>query len=288
MKHKIGIIGHGFVGLAVETGLQTVADIRIHDKYKDTESLESVVKNSDILFLCLPTPMNEDGSCNISIIEEVLEEIDFIEPGKTIIIKSTVPPGTTKWFSQEYKNHAFIFNPEFLTEKNFIQDFLDKDRIIIGFASKNNFRIKYDAVIQLYQDFMKTQRTSAFIFATDSTTAEMTKYIANCFFSTKVIFFNEMKQICDAAEIDFEDAVKMAILDPRIGKSHYKVPGPDGKHGFGGSCFPKDINALIVFAEENGVDPMLLESVWSKNLLLREEYEWEKLAQVTGEYKKKE
>ena len=288
MKHKIGIIGHGFVGLAVETGLQTVADIRIHDKYKDTESLESVVKNSDILFLCLPTPMNEDGSCNISIIEEVLEEIDFIEPGKTIIIKSTVPPGTTKWFSQEYKNHAFIFNPEFLTEKNFIQDFLDQDRIILGFASKNNFRIKYDAVIQLYQDFMKTQRTSAFIFATDSTTAEMTKYIANCFFSTKVIFFNEMKQICDAAEIDFEDAVKMAILDPRIGKSHYKVPGPDGKHGFGGSCFPKDINALIVFAEENGVDPMLLESVWSKNLLLREEYEWEKLAQVTGEYKKKE
>jgi UDPglucose 6-dehydrogenase len=104
----------------------------------------------------------------------------------------------------------------------------------------------------------------------------------------KLVFFNEMYEICQAAGVDYEQAVSMATSDKRIGRSHTKVPGPDGQMGAGGPCFPKDTNALIAFAKEHGVDPMALESMWMKNLALREIHEWEDLAQVNGKYKKDE
>lgn len=280
MNHKIGIIGHGFVGLACETGFQSIADIRVYDKYKNRESLDAVVDHSDILFLCLPTPMNEDRSCDTSIIEEVVAEINRLIDETTVVIKSTVPPGTTERLAKQYPDLDFVFNPEFLTQRNFINDFLEQDRIILGTV---NSLIPYD-VLDLYDNFVATQGEGAPIIVTEARTAEMLKYFTNSFLATKVSFCNEMYDICEAADIDYENVIKLVQLDKRIGKTHLQVPGFDGMRGWGGACFPKDVNAIIALAEELGVDPLVLESAWTKNIWVREELEWEELAQVTGDY----
>lgn len=287
-EYKIGIVGLGFVGTAVEEGLQSIADIRVHDKYKDTESLRSVVDNSDILFLCLPTPMKEDRSCDISIIEEVIHDINLLslpDQSKTIILKSTVPPGTTEKLAKEYPSNTFIFNPEFLTQRNFIKDFLEQDRIIIGVTPNYN-ETKVREVTDLYREFIKTQTRPGIIFQVDSRVAEMLKYTTNSFLATKGSFFNEINEICQAADINYEAVRTLLHLDERIGKTHTQVPGWDGKHGWGGACFPKDVNGLIAFAEQHDVDALMLESAWVKNISVREEFEWEDLAQVTGKYEK--
>ena len=112
---------------------------------------------------------------------------------------------------------------------------------------------------------------------THSTIAEMVKYFTNTFLSTKVSFANEMKQICDEINIDYDKVVEYATYDNRLGKSHWAVPGPDGKLGFGGSCFPKDINALIHLAGQLDLCPDVLLGVWEKNLEVRPEEDWKKL-----------
>ena len=275
----------GWVGTAVESGFQPIAEIRCHDKYRDTESLNSVVNNSDILFLALPTPMAEDGSCDISIVEEVSAKIDKVaKKRKTIVIKSTVPPGTTKMLSEKYKKHAWAFNPEFLTEKNFINDFLEQDRIILGTTELCDMEdvIK---VINLYKDFITKQKVPASLYEVKSEVAEMLKYATNSFLATKVIFFNEIYEICKASNIDFNEVTGMMMIDKRIGQTHMAVPN-DGDFGFSKSCLPKDINGLISYAKQLGVDPLILESVWTKNLLVRKNHDWENLAQVNGKYKK--
>lgn len=284
MKHSVGVVGTGFVGTAVSTGLQRIAEIREHDKFKPSESLHAVVNNSDIIFLALPTPMNEDGSCDASIVvDTTIKAAQLAEKHKIFVIKSTVPPGTTDDIQAQLPGHTVLFNPEFLTEAKFIQDFVEQNRIILGFT---DFASDKDVqkVSSLYESFAAGQECPANILVTKAKPAEMMKYVTNCFLATKVAFFNEMKEVCDAAKIDYASVIKMIELDKRIGKTHMNVPGPDGKKGFGGSCFPKDLNALIAFAEENDVDPLVLESVWSKNLMIREECEWENLAQVTGDY----
>jgi UDPglucose 6-dehydrogenase len=279
--HKVGIVGHGFVGLAVETGLQNVADVRVYDKYKNTESLQSVVENSEIIFICVPTPMNEDRSCDISIIEDVIEKIDFIckenffeSLSKVIVIKSTVTPGVTEGLAAAYPKLSFVFNPEFLRERSFLQDFLEQDRIILG-TTRNTNRASVGKVVRLYKSFTETQQKSADIYETNSKTAEMIKYVANAFLATKVSFFNEIYDICKESNVDYEFVRQMVLKDKRIGQSHSQVPGMDGKRGFSGKCFPKDLNSLISYAQAIGVDPLILEAAWIKNLLVREDHDWE-------------
>ena len=287
MKQSIGIIGAGFVGTACETGFQCVKglEIRIHDKYKPSESMCDVVENSNIVFVCVPTPTDfSTGKCDTSIVESVVEEINNIALGKSIVIKSTVPPGTTKKLADKYIDQNIVFNPEFLREKTFIQDFLEQDRIILGSTCSE---VGYDNEVRyLCQAFIKTQKNPANVYVVDSSVAEMVKYMGNCMLASKVIFCNEMYEICKAAHIDYDMVSELVGYDKRIGFSHMNVPGSDGRHGFGGSCFSKDINGLICFAKSIGVDPLILETAWTKNLLVREEYEWEDLPQVNGKYGK--
>ena len=115
------------------------------------------------------------------------------------------------------------------------------------------------------------------IIKTKSTIAEMVKYTANCFLATKVSFANEIKQICDHVDVDYDKVIEYATYDNRLGHSHWKVPGPDGKLGFGGSCFPKDINALIYFSKAMDIDVGVLSAVWQTNLKVRPERDWENL-----------
>lgn len=282
---KLGIIGYGIVGQAVAYGfsqpeIKDKYEIRYYDKYKDTDSLESVVSGSEFIFICLPTPMKEDESgIDLSIIEESIAQITQFTNGtdKIIVIKSTVVPGTTASFEKKYPRTNFAFNPEFLTEANYLEDFVNADRNVIG--ANNDLTSR--RVVALYrQRFPRTK-----VFKTDSTTAEMVKYMANAFLATKVIFANEMSALCQALGIKYEEVKSMVAADHRIFDSHLDVTTAKG---FGGKCFPKDIVALIGRAKELKLDPRLLETVWSINKKIRKIRDWEEIPfAVEGNHTKK-
>jgi UDPglucose 6-dehydrogenase len=269
---KVGIVGQGFVGQALKRGFEKHFDIETYDKFKKEDStcltLEELSKKAKIIFACVPTPMNLDGSCNLNIVNEVVYNTDSYNNANIVVIKSTIPPGTTNNLNKECKNIQVVFNPEFLTEANFIEDFKNQTRIIIGGPRPGSTLVK-----NLYRKaFPETP-----LIKTSSTIAEMVKYFTNCFLATKVSFSNEIKQICEKIDIDYDKIVEYALYDDRLGKTHLSAPGPDGKSGFGGSCFPKDLNALIKTAENLNIDPKVLKAVWEKNLEVRPEKDWEKL-----------
>ena len=268
---KIGIIGQGFVGTAVREGLKNHFAIESydHEQSKSTcASLKELISLVDIMFLCLPTPMLKSGECDISIVDKTICKINNYGKQKTIILKSTVPPGTTKLLNNKYKNVNVIFNPEFLTEANFINDFKNQQRIIIGSCNT-----KTPSVTNIF----KTVFPEVPIINTSSTVAECVKYYTNTFLSTKVSFANEFKQLCDKINVDYNKVVEYSLYDGRIGKTHLSVPGPDGNLGFGGSCFPKDVNALIYYMKKTGITPTVLSAVWDKNLEVRPQKDWENL-----------
>ena len=265
----IGIIGQGFVGTAVNEGLAKHYNIETYDIAKDStcDSLEELYSKSTIIFLCLPTPMERDGSCHLGIIEPVLKELN--ELGKTIVVvKSTIPPGTTEKWNKEYNNIDIVFNPEFLTEANSIEDFKNQNRIIVGGPRP--------ATTKVARVFRKAFPKVP-IIKTGSTYAEMVKYVTNTFLATKVSFANEMYEICEYLDIDYDKVIEYAKHDERLGYSHWNVPGPDGDFGYGGHCFPKDVKALISVAMEldSYVKPIMLQATDSKNDKIRNNRDWE-------------
>ena len=280
---KIGIVGNGFVGSSVafgfspQTGCDS-AEVRIHDKdlAKSLHSLEETVHESDFIFLSVPTPSNRDGSINIDIVDSALNDISKMTNDYNwvndyvVLLRSTVTPGTTAKLQEKYENLNIVFNPEFLTERSAKFDFINQSRFILGGSSD----YYVDRVEELFKwRFGKTIS----IIKTNYETAELIKYMGNCYFATKVSFLNEMHQIADRCGMDWDMAIEGFIRDGRIGHSHLAVPGPDGRFGFGGSCFPKDIQAIINFAEGLGIEPSVLKGVWNKNLEVRPEKDWEKL-----------
>ena len=276
-KVNIGIVGKGFVGSAVVNGFSNdsndIYNIRIYDVNPDIalDSLESVVNESDIVFISVPTPSFEDGEINLEILDSCLKEISGISINKETIflIRSTVVPGTSRKFQSKYRNINLVFNPEFLTEKNANNDFLNQERVILGGESNNIskvadlYRLKFGSSIKVIE--------------TDFESAELIKYISNTFLASKVSFMNEMKILSDKVNANWDDVVSGFILDSRVGSSHVDVPGHDGKLGFGGSCFPKDIQALIHFSKSLGIEMNMLEAAWKTNLKVRSEKDWEKL-----------
>jgi len=285
---SIGIVGQGFVGTAVREGLRHSFQVVTYDiKQPDDlvvytpcqlpetipaiDRLNKLVEITDgPIFICLPTPMKPDGSCDISIVEATIKDINECAPNRVVVIKSTVPPGTTDYFNTSYTSVYVCFNPEFLRERSAIEDFKNQDNIIIGGPYEAT-----DAVKQVYQIALP----NAAITRTNAVIAEMVKYIKNCFLATKVSFANEIKQICDKLDIDYDRAIEIATKDSRLGTSHWRVPGNDGTGlcGFGLTCFPKDLNALIYLARELKVDPKVMQAAWDKNLEVRPEKDWEKL-----------
>jgi UDPglucose 6-dehydrogenase len=270
---KIGIIGQGYVGTAIKVGFEPHYTVETYDKYdgfKSTVQLFDLVAECEVIFVCVPTPMNTDGTCHTDIVESVIEEIDKwvssyhkdIKP--TVVIKSTVPPGTTDRLHKKYKNVDVIFNPEFLTEANFLEDFKNQNRIILGGIRRGTTKLR-----QVYSKVFP----HATIVKTNAKYAETVKYFINCFLGTKVSFANEMKMLCDEIDIDYDKVVEYATYDERLGKSHWAVPGPDGDYGFGGHCLPKDISAIV-----NEYDDMkLLQVVLDVNNKVRKNRDWEKM-----------
>jgi len=280
MNYKIGIIGNGFVGSSVafgfspQTGCDAEVKIYDKDKTKSTHTLTDVVNDSDFIFLSVPTPSNQDGSISLDILFDVFKEIDEVidyeaDRQPIILIRSTVTPGTTEKIQGKYPRMYVVFNPEFLTERSAKFDFINQSRFIVGGSWGSTTRVEH---------LLKTRfGKSTPVIKTNFQTAEMIKYMNNCFFATKVSFLNEMYQIAEKCGVNWEEAVEGFVRDGRIGHSHMNVPGPDGKFGFGGSCFPKDIQAMINFAESLGIEPSVLQGAWEKNLDVRPEEDWKEL-----------
>ena len=277
ISKTIGIVGNGFVGSAVRYGFSpnvgVDAEVKVYDKdpNKSTHSLREVV-DSDVVFLSVPTPSNTDGSMNVDIVDSVLNDIsqyaDLFEVG-IILLRSTVTPGTTRKLQDKYPNLRIVFNPEFLTERSANFDFINQSRFILGGSS--------DDVIEVSELFRERFGSSLSIIETNYETAELIKYMTNTFFATKISFLNDMKLLADKCGVIWEDALEGFVRDGRVGHSHLNVPGHDGRYGFGGSCFPKDIQALINFGEGNGVDMSVLKGAWKTNLKVRPEKDWEQL-----------
>ncbi|TSC86725.1 MAG: Uncharacterized protein G01um10147_806 [Microgenomates group bacterium Gr01-1014_7] len=275
---NLGIIGYGFVGQAVANGFNVASagkdTIRYYDKFKDTAPLEEVIKKSEFIFICLPTPMKEDEEgIDLSIINDSMKEVTKFTNGtdKIIVIKSTVIPGTTTSLEKEYPKSQFAFNPEFLTEANFLEDFLNADRTVIG---ANNDLVSRRVAVIYRQRFPKTT-----IYQTDPTTAETVKYFSNAFLSLKVTFANFFYDYCQKIGIKYEEVKKMAAKDPRIRDAHLEVTT---MRGFGGKCFPKDLVALIGEFKKAGVDVSLLETMWKYNKKIRKIHDWDEIPFAVG------
>ncbi len=281
MKNKIGIIGNGFVGSAISHGFRLHCDLKIHDKdpNKSMHSMEQIIDDSEFIFICLPTPMklNRNNEIDLSIIDSVIDEISSkCDSSKRpiVIIKSTVIPGTVQKYHDKYKNIDFVFSPEFLTERSAILDFINSSRVVFGCDSVE-IAERMEKLYRIRFPFVK-------IIQTDFSTAEFIKYMANCFFATKVSFMNEMYQVANKLNIDWNSALNGFVSDGRIGNSHLDVPGHDGLFGFGGKCFPKDINAFINLCNEMQIDSKVLKAVWEKNLEVREKKDWEEILGATS------
>ena len=242
---KICVIGIGMVGSQVKNWFR---DALTYDTNKQSNTLEECLK-ADCFFVALPTPYKENKGYDLSALEDAISKIP---DGKIIVIKSTVNPGTTDIFQNKYPNKKFLFNPEFLTELSAEEDFKHPDMQILG-VSKESYDLATEIMLMLPP--APTMRVVSLI------DAEWIKKIRNAYYSTKVIFFNEMYDIIQKSDpADYETIRSIVVEDPRIGNSHSFI-FHKGYRGFGGACLPKDTYSLIDFANDKGVCPKLLEKV---------------------------
>ena len=274
-KFKLGVIGNGFVGEAISFAFSSVAEMYVYDtdSSRCLNDIESV-HNCDFVFVCVPTPMFEDGSQDLSYVESSFEKAT---DGPIYILKSTVLPGTTNILSKRYPNFKITFSPEFLTERTAKLDMLTQSRIIIGGESKLTEKVK-----TLFDQRFKNKN----IIQTDSKTAELIKYMNNTFFATKVSIMNEFKLLCDKIGANWDDALRGFVSDSRIADSHLNVPGDDGKFGYGGTCFPKDVSAILSYSKKHEIELNSIAGGWITNLKVRPEKDWEKKEGRSVSFKK--
>lgn len=263
---KIAIIGYGFVGKAIEFGFSKNTEVIKIDPKLNTTLNDLRNFQPEVCFLCLPTPMSKNGQ-DTSIIETVVNEINELNIDSIIVIKSTILPSAIKKILNS-SNNPVVYNPEFLREKHYEYDFENPEMIILSGDKKSVKNIK-----ELYSN--NSICKSLNFTEMDISAASLAKYAINSFLASKVIFFNQLKEIYDKEKCSksWEEFINVIAIDSRIGKSHLNVPGHDGKKGFGGACFPKDTYALLQYAKDFDLDFELLEKVIEINNNYRNDYD---------------
>lgn len=283
---KIGIVGVGFVGGATAEVFKKVHDLYLYDRYKEKYSskinIETLVQNSEVAFVCVPTPMKPSGEMDYStiyysldLLKETAREINRNPKDLLVTIRSTAVSGTTDELAVKY-DFKIVFNPEFLREKHAVEDMLNTNRIIIGANEEESAQ----KLISVYKPLFPNAK----YIVVDRKTAEMIKYVANVILTGQVAIANEIYQICKVIGVNYDIVKNTILLDERIGRN-LNVPGPDGDLGFGGKCFPKDLNALIYLAREYGYRPHLLEEIWDLNLKVRKDKDWLNIPGAVSENK---
>ena len=263
---KIGIVGFGFVGKATNslTNDALIYDIDPSLCSPTGLTLQQLSEQSDIIFVSVPTPMNSDGSCHLGILETVIYEIKRCTPDTPIVIRSTVPPGTSDRL-------GCYFMPEFLTERNFMSDFIHTPEWIFGDDENNTFRSLISDLFTTAKS--KNKITSDRVTFVTTKEAEMIKLFRNTFLATKVSFCNEFYRFCEQHTVNYENVRRVAVADSRIGDSHTFVPGPDDRFGFGGTCFPKDVANVVHLMKSSSY---ILRSALTRNETVdRPEKDWE-------------
>ena len=262
---KVAIIGYGFVGKALHNGLKSNVETYLVDPKLNTHVSELNSFLPEIIFISVPTPMNDDGSQKISILEDVIIEIKKLSISSLIVLKSTVVP---KYFCDLEKSIPnLIYNPEFLREKSANEDFLSSELIIFG-GQRNST----DYLADFYKNYTNCKNTE--YQHTDLISASLIKYSINTFLAAKVTFFNELFKVFNesGSQDSWTNIINIISKDKRIGQSHMEVPGHDGKLGFGGPCFPKDCNALYLYSNELNEPMGLLHQVIETNNNIRSSY----------------
>jgi UDPglucose 6-dehydrogenase len=256
---KIGIVGIGFVGGAIKNAMGDACELicvdtdpnRATHQFKD-------LKDCEAIFICVPSPQGDDGRCDTSILESVLECLkDF---AGVVISKCTASPEVYTQLNEKYPN--LVHAPEFLVAATAKQDYIKGTFAFIGGKVKA-YRDQAETVIKIGQPSLTT------IHHCTIAEAAMAKYTINTFLATKVVWMNELYQLCNKMGINYSKVVDMASADYRIGSSHLRVPGPDLVFGFGGACFPKDTAALLKIAEDHNIPLSVLDTAVKKNTLLR-------------------
>jgi UDPglucose 6-dehydrogenase len=262
MEEKIAIIGLGYVGSKLfnffeSQGFKTFSyDVNKLGNTKSIEELNS--KNLDFAFISVPTPMAETGECDTSIVEDCIKKIN----AKTIVIRSTVSPGTTDRLEKE-TDKDLIFMPEYFgeTKNHLLNSMGNRDFFIIG--GREEVRRK---VIDLLKSIFDSKTTKFHLV--DSRTAEVIKYMENSYLATKVLFCEEFYRICETLGVDYYQVREGWLLDPRVDPSH-TFPRKDGQPGFGGKCLPKDLSAIIAASKDAGYNAEFLKKVFDYNKKLR-------------------
>ena len=277
-KFNLGIIGNGYVGGTATKAFSRECNILTYDKYQEKYTNPEVLIDAKIIFLCVPTPMKKTGEMDNSAIYSAMDTLSELKYKKTkplVVIRSTSIPGTTDLLDKKY-DFDFVFNPEFLREKHALEDFLNSNRVIFGVKNQRDFNKVKSLYKKVLPDakYVKTTRKAA----------EMIKYAANITLASQITIANEMHNICGKLGVDYDEVKNALLLDERIG-TNIDVPGPDNNPGFGGKCFPKDLNALIYLAEKQGYSPDLFKQVWASNLKFRENQDWNKIPGATSKNK---
>ena len=251
---NIGIWGTGIVGLATGKVLEQAHKVYYYDRYKKDPKLSTdkeLVDNCEVIFITVPTPMLRSGRIGLRDIKDSLIQMQRLtKANKIIVIKSTVVPGTTKRFARQFSQFDFAQNPEFLRAKYAYEDMLNSKQIVIGIEKNEIFQILEKMYREVFKEILIIKATFA--------EAEIVKYASNIMLSGQIALANELYQVCGALRIDYKIVEKVLGYDKRIG-TNIKMRGLDGKLGFGGACFPKDLNALIYRSREVGYRPYLLE-----------------------------
>lgn len=260
---KLGIIGKGFVGSAVANGFDKDCEQVIVDpKYTDNTIVD--VLDCKLVFVCVPTPVAEDGSCDTSIVKDVLIELSMRDYKGVVVVKSTIIPDYLHEFKKEF-DLKIVYNPEFLTEANANEDFKNPPFQVFGGKWRD-----CEVVEKAYLRHSSVKIVPT--FKVDLTTASLLKYTINSWLATKVTFFNELKVLHElgSSMVSWEQFTDMLSRDERIGKTHMQVPGPDGEKGFGGHCFPKDTEALLNYANKKNIKMSVLRKAVQTNKKIRD------------------
>ena len=262
MMTKVGIVGAGFVGSAIAEAMDRgFCGLTIVDPAKGYQNTYQDLVECDGVFVCVPSPQRDDGTCDTSILEDVLANLAKLNYQGVIISKCTAPPNVYEQLNEQYSNLVHV--PEFLTAVNAKEDYANGTFAIIG-GRVGVYQREAERLIRIGQHKLRDNITYCSIGE-----ASLAKYAINSFMSTKVVFMNELYQLAQALDLNYDKIAAMVKMDHRIGTSHMQVPGPDGLLGFGGACFPKDTSAMLKFAEQHSVPLNVLDAAVKKNTLLR-------------------
>lgn len=261
-KIKVCIVGHGFVGKAVDYGFNDhTCEKIIIDPIYGTSIDETL--DADITFVCVPTPMSDNGTIDTSIVEESIKKLLNQRSG-IIVLKSTVTPDIVKSLcTHEVGRNRVVYNPEFLTEKNATEDFVNPPMQIFGGDKSVTEKVE-----EIFKQHSLCKPCP--VFHMEAEDASFVKYGMNCFLATKVLFFNQFYDIVEKFGGNFGRIINAIGEDPRIGQSHTRVPGHDGRRGFGGACFPKDTSAFLHFSDHSF---SILDKTIEENNKYRKDYE---------------